>query len=148
MSGRELQSKHGVGYRTVSAAVASAWPQKRKQPAPRKTRLDGFKPAIDEMLRVDLDAPRKQRHTAKRILDRLLDEHDAAAEGVSYPMVRAYVAERRRQIRIEAGRGPAEGFVPQTHQPGAEAEVDFGDVTIRLAGELVNCTLFALRLSL
>jgi hypothetical protein len=84
MSGRELQSKHGVGYRTVSAAIASAWPEKQKQPAPRKTRLDGFKPAIDEMLRVDLDAPRKQRHTAKRILDRLLDEHDAAAEGVSY----------------------------------------------------------------
>lgn len=147
MSGRELQSKHGVGYRTVSAAVASAWPEKRKRAAPRKTRLDGFKAAIDEMLRVDLDAPRKQRHTAKRILDRLLDEHDAAAEGVSYPMVRAYVAERRRQIRIEAGRGPAEAFVPQTHQPGAEAEVDFGEVTIRLAGELVNCTLFALRLS-
>ena len=37
------------------------------------------------MLRADLDAPRKQRHTATRIFDRLLDEHDAA--GVSYPTV-------------------------------------------------------------
>lgn len=147
MSGRDLQRRHGVGFRTVAAALASAWPEQRKKPEPRKTRLDGFKPVIDAMLRVDLDAPRKQQHTAKRIFDRLLDEHDAAAEAVSYSMVRAYVAERRRQIRIEAGRGPAEGFVPQTHQPGSEAEVDFGDVTIRLSGELVVCTLFALRLS-
>ncbi|UQA90740.1 hypothetical protein [Streptomyces halobius] len=45
------------------------------------------------MLRVDLDAPRKQRHTVKRIFDRLVDEH--AAQGVTYPMVRAYVADRR-----------------------------------------------------
>ncbi|GAA1993330.1 hypothetical protein GCM10009738_87840 [Kitasatospora viridis] len=40
-----------------------------------------------------------------------------------------------------------EAFIPQTHKPGAEAEVDFGDVTVRLAGELVTCYLFAFRLS-
>ena len=40
-----------------------------------------------------------------------------------------------------------EAFVPQTHKPGAEAEVDLGDVTVRLAGELVTCYLFAFRLS-
>ncbi|CAM5635551.1 hypothetical protein SAURM35S_03923 [Streptomyces aurantiogriseus] len=37
--------------------------------------------------------------------------------------------------------------MPQTHMPGDEAEVDFGDVTVRLAGELVTCYLFSLRLS-
>lgn len=147
MSGRELQRAHGVGFRTVAAALSSAWPAERKKPEPRRTRLDLFKPVIDAWLRADLDAPRKQRHTAKRVFDRLLDEHDGAVEGVSYQMVRAYVAERRPQIRVEAGRGPVEAFVPQTHQPGAEAEVDFGDVTVRLGGELVTCTLFALRLS-
>jgi hypothetical protein len=82
---------------------------------------------IDQMLRADLDAPRKQRHTVKRIFDRLVDEHGAV--GVSYPMVRAYVAWRRPEIRTEAGRGPPKAFVPQLHQPGVEAEVDFGDVT-------------------
>jgi transposase len=40
-----------------------------------------------------------------------------------------------------------EAFVPQTHLPGAEAEADFGDVTVRLGGELVVCYLFAFRLS-
>lgn len=38
-------------------------------------------------------------------------------------------------------------FVPQTHLPGGEAEVDFGDVWVELAGELTKCFLFTLRLS-
>lgn len=40
-------------------------------------------------------------------------------------------------------------FVPQTHEPGAEAEaeVDFADVWVRLDGELLRCFLFTLRLS-
>jgi hypothetical protein len=62
-------------------------------------------------------------------------------------MVRAYVATRRTEIRIEAGRGPLNAFIPQTHMPGAEAEVDFGDVTVRLDGGQVTCYLFAMRLS-
>jgi transposase len=100
---------------------------------------------IDAILKADLTAPRKQRHTVKRIYDRLLDEHEAV--DVTYQMVRAYVAARREEIRLQAGKGVVDAFVPQTHRPGAEAEVDFGDVTVRLAGELVTCYLFAFRLS-
>ena len=88
MSNRAVKRKYGVGFRTVKAAVDSVWPEPRKQLPPRKTRLDVFKPVIDQMLRADLDAPRKQRHTVKRIIDRLLDEHGAVE--VTYPMVRAY----------------------------------------------------------
>ncbi len=126
-------------------ALASAWPTPRKPSPPRQWRLDPFKPLIDQMLRVDLDAPRKQRHTAKRIYDRLVAEH--GMQGISYSRVRAYVAGRRPEIRVEAGRGPPEVFVPQSHRPGAEAEVDFGDVTVRLRGEQVTCALFSFRLS-
>ncbi|OYO19830.1 IS21 family transposase [Enemella dayhoffiae] len=146
MSKRALQRKHGVGYRTVAAALVSAWPQPRKEPPRRASRLDPYREVVDGWLRDDLDAPRKQRHTAKRIYDRLLDEHDARG-AVSYGMVRDYVATRRREIRIEAGRGQSDGFVPQEHLPGREAEVDFGEVAIKLRGELVTCTLFCLRLS-
>jgi len=102
LASRALQHKYGVGFRTVEKALASVWPQPCKKAPPRETRLDGYKSLIDAMLRVDLDAPRKQRHTVKRIFDRLLDEHDAA--GISYGMVRAYVAVRRPQIWLEAGR--------------------------------------------
>lgn len=139
MSNRALQRKHGVGYRTVTAALNSAWPAPRKARPKRGSRLRPYQATIDGWLRDDLDAPRKQRHTAKRIFDRLLDEHQAA--DVSYWMVREYVATRRREIRIEAGREPANTFIPQEHLPGREAEVDFGEVAIRLRGELITCTL-------
>jgi hypothetical protein len=52
------------------------------------------------------------------------------------------------KIRVEAGRGPVNVFFPQTHRPGEEAEVDFGEVTIILRGEPVTCILFALQLSM
>ena len=145
MSNRALQRKHGVGYRTVAAALESAWPKPRQTQPKRSSRLDQYQGVIDDWLRDDLDAPRKQRHTAKRVFDRLLDEHRAA--DVSYWMVREYVATRRREIRIEAGREPAATYIPQEHLPGREAEVDFGEVAIKLRGELVTCTLFSLRLS-
>jgi Phage integrase family len=61
---------------------------------------------------------------------------------VSYPVVRAYVSTRRPQIRAEGGRGPVQAFVTQSHLPGAEAEVDFGEVVIRVRGEPVTCFLF------
>lgn len=139
-----LMRKYGVGYETVQKALISALPEPRKKMEPRETRLDRYKPVIDGILTADLTAPRKQRHTVKRIYDRLLDEHGAE---VSYQMVRGYVAARREEIRLEAGKGVADVFVPQTHRPGAEAEVDFGDVTVKLAGELVTCYLFAFRMS-
>src|SRR5258707_4834460 len=97
------------------------------------------------MLGADLDAPRKQRHTARRVAARLADEHGVT--GVSYSTVRDYVARRRPGIAAAAGRGTETAFVLQTHLPGSEAEVDFGDVWIRLAGEMTKCFLFTLRLS-
>ncbi|MEV4283694.1 IS21 family transposase [Actinoplanes xinjiangensis] len=145
MSGRAVEEKHRVGRRTVSAAMASALPPPRKAMPPRGSKLDPFKPAIDDILRADLDAPRKQRHTVRRIYHRLLDEHGMA--DVSYQVVRTYVADRKPKIRAESGRGPIKVFFPQTHRPGAEAEVDFGEVVINLRGEPVTCMLFSFRMS-
>jgi transposase len=145
MSGRAIERKYRVGRRTIVKALSSAWPEPRKQLPPRASKLDPFKPVIDEILKADLDAPRKQRHTVTRIWHRLMDEQGMA--DVSYPVVRAYVAERRPRVRAEAGRGPAEVFVPQSRRPGDEAEVDFGEVVVRLAGQDVGCFLFCLRLS-
>ncbi|MEU2379333.1 IS21 family transposase [Streptomyces misionensis] len=100
---------------------------------------------IDQMLRADLDAPRKQRHTVTRIFHRLVEEN--GAEDISYQMVRRYVADRKPEILVASGKAPVEAFVPQSHQPGMEAEVDFGDVKVWLAGELFTCYLFSFRLS-
>ncbi|GAB1692609.1 hypothetical protein [Krasilnikovia sp. M28-CT-15] len=104
LSIRALAAKYGVHRRTVREALSSAWPAPRKKLPPRKSRLDPFKRAIDVMLVADLDAPRKQRHTVKRIHDRLLAELEM--EGISYATVCDYVHWRRPQIRAEAGRDP------------------------------------------
>ena len=145
LSIRQLAERHRVHRRTVRQALASA------VPPPRKTRvfgapvLDPVKPLIDAMLRQDLDAPKKQRHTARRVLARLVDEHQVTA--ISYSTVRDYVARRRREILAEAGRPLEAGFVPQAHEPGAEGEVDFHDLWVVLRGVKTKTALFTMRLS-
>lgn len=150
MSIRALADKYGVHRRTVREAVESPIPPPRKNPSRPAPVLDGVRGLIDGMLREDVAAPRKQRHTAKRIFQRLRDEHDAR---VSYSYVAKYVHRRAGQIAAEAAAGAAAragvvaGFVPQQHLPGAEAEVDFADLWVRLAGVMTKCFLFTLRLS-
>jgi len=143
---RAIARKHGVHRRMVREALASPVPAPRKVPERASPARDAVASLIDAMLTADLDAPRKQRHTARRIWCRLRDEHVVE---VSYSYVARYVACRRPEIEAEA-RGAAEsleGFVPQVKEPGAEAEVDFGLVTVELEGRDADCHLFAYRLS-
>lgn len=102
LSIRELARRHHVGRATVRQALASPEPPPKKTRMRSAARLDQFKPAIDAMLRDDLTAPRKQRHTATRILDRLIVEH--AATELSYSTVRNYVRFRRPEIDAAAER--------------------------------------------
>ncbi len=145
MSLRALQRTHNVTWRTVRRALDGQWPEPRKKQRRKESRLDPYKPLIDGMLLADLDAPPKQRHTAQRIYDRLVEDH--AADDISYPMVRVYVKDRRKEVRRQAGVGPDAMFVPQTHLPGVEAEVDFGDVHVMLAGKMTKVYLFSMQLS-
>lgn len=145
LSIRELSARHGVHRRAVRQALASAVPPPRKQRRFTAPKLDPAKPIIDDWLRADLDAPRKQRHTARRVWARLVDEHQMSE--LSYSLVRDYVARRRLEIAAEAGRASEAGCVPQLHPPGAEAEVDFADLWIDLRGVRTKVQLFTLRLS-
>ena len=126
LSIRELARRFGVHRRDVRAALASAVPPARKvavRPAPV---LDPWKPTIDGWLEADRTAPRKQRHTARRVWQRLVDEHGAQ---VGESTVRRYVAEVRRRQSVPL----VEVMVPQHHPLGEEAEVDFGTIQ-RLSG--------------
>ena len=127
---RELAERYHVHRRTVRQALTSAMPPPRKTPARISPRLAPFKATIDGMLRGDLDAPKKQRHTARRVLARLVDEHGAT--DLSYSTVRDYVHKRRPEIAAEAGEATEQGYVPQTHPPAAEGEVDFHDLWVIL----------------
>ena len=95
---------------------------------------------IRRWLTEDLDAPRKQRHTARRIWQRLIEEEGAV---VAESSVRNLVA----QLRVEIGAGRAQVMVPQTHPPAEEAEVDFGEFTAVIAGVVMKLFMFCLRLS-
>jgi Mu transposase-like protein len=145
LSIRGLADRYRVHRRTVREALASAAPTPRKTPVRSAPRLDPVKAVIDEMLRADLDAPRKQRHTARRVHARLVEEHGQTE--ITYSTVRDYVRVRRPEIWAAAGRSLEEVFVPQTHEPGAHAEVDFADLWIILGGVKTKVFLFTFRLS-
>jgi len=138
---RELADRHSVHRRTVKQALSSAVPPPRKpyQPRPRPS-LDDWTEIIDGWLIADQQVPRKQRHTARRVWQRLVAEHQAV---VSESTVSRYVTRRRQEL----GLVTVEVNVPQTHEPGAEAEVDFGEFFVHLAGAWVKCWMFVMRLS-
>jgi transposase len=131
LSIRALAARHGVHRRTVRQALASPLPPARKRPEGRRVpALGPYRPVIDAWLEADRSAPRKQRHTAKRIWRRLVDEHGAQ---VAETTVRDYVRRRRRELGE-----PSQVFVPQVHRPGMEAEVDWGEAQVVLAGREVK----------
>jgi transposase len=139
LSIRALARRHGVHRRAVRQALASPLPPPRKQPEGRPApKLGPYRPLIDEWLRADREAPRKQRHTARRIWQRLVEEHGA---DVSERQVRRYVRRRRREL----GEPVDEGFVPQVHEPGVEAEVDWGEAIAEIAGQRRKVYLFLMR---
>jgi transposase len=93
-----------------------------------------FVPIIHQILEDDRQAPRKQRHTAMRIWQRLHAEHDF---GGCYTSVKDVVRDWRQARR--------EVFLPLSHPPG-EAQVDFGEATVRLSGEPTKVALFVMTL--
>jgi transposase len=140
LSVRALSRRHKVHRRTVRQALASALPPPRAVPTRSAPVLGPWKPLIRAWLMADREAPRKQRHTARRVWQRLLEEH---AADVAESTVRAYVAE----VRTELGSSLGQVTIVATHGPGEEAEVDFGEATIILAGAPIAVQLFHLRLS-
>ena len=123
MSVREASRVFGLHRDTVRKMLAySAPPGYRRQDPPRRPRLEPFTGVIDAILEADRQVPRKQRHTAKRIFERLRDEHGFDGQ---YTIVKDYVRERRRRTQ--------EMFVPLSHAPG-HAQCDFGEARVIIGG--------------
>ncbi len=118
MSEREAARQFGLARETVRKMLQySVPPGYRRQQPVRRPKLDAWLGIIDQILEQDKAQGKKQRHTAKRIFERLRDEH--AFTG-GYTIVKDYIREHRRRGR--------EMFVPLHHPPG-HAQADFGEAT-------------------
>ena len=135
LSQRAALKQYGLGWHTLKKILTLDEPPGYRLSQPRKKRvLEPFLPIIRQILEDDRQAPRKQRHTAHRIFERLRDEHGyTGGETVVKDAVRAW-----NQTRQEV-------FLPLSHPPG-EAQVDFGEATIRLAGQETKVALFVMTL--
>jgi len=119
MSIRDIARTFHRSRRKIREVLANPEPRPyTRSKEPYAPKLGRFKPLIDQILKDDERAPRKQRHTATQIFRRL------AKEGYQggYDQVRRYVAKRRRPER--------ETFIPLIHDPGQRAEADFGRIYV------------------
>ena len=123
MSTREAARVFGLHRDTVRKMLQySVPPGYRRQSPPRRPKLDPYRGVIDRILEDDRSLPKKQRHTAKRIYERLRAEHGFPG---GYTIVKDYVRERRRRTR--------EMYVPLSHSAG-HAQCDFGQARAVIAG--------------
>jgi hypothetical protein len=120
---RRIAGKRRVHRRTVRAAIDSAIPPPR-QPTVREPPVltAALRQVVDGWLTEDRKAPRKQRHTAKRVFDRLCREQGYTGAASA---VRKYVSRRKREVGLSG-----EAHVPLTHEPGQEGEVDWYEAEV------------------
>ena len=131
---RDLYFNQGLSMAEVAEKVDCNWKTVRKyidqedfsppKPVPEsevvhESKLDPYKPTIDQWLLDDTKAPRKQRHTAKRIHRRLQDE--VPGYNCCYRLVADYVAAKKVELRLKKN----ENYLPLIHRPG-EGQADFG----------------------
>jgi transposase len=119
-----VAKKLNTHRRMVRQALASAIPPERKMPARSSPKLGPVREFIDGMLQSDREAPRKQRHTAHRIWQRIQQEHPEVR--VAEATVRRYVRRRREELGLAA----RETFVPQSYDWGGEAQVDWYEAAV------------------
>jgi transposase len=135
LSQREAASRFGIARETVKKMLRySEPPGYRRRVRAQRPKLDPFTNIIDGILEEDRTVHRKQRHTAKRIFERLRDEHGFTGKQT---IVKDYVRERRRRLR--------EVFVPLRHPPG-DAQADFGEADAIIAGVKYRAHFFAMDL--
>jgi transposase len=135
---RQIERETGHSRNTIRKVLRGepyGYARRAHQPFPV---LGAYMGMIDKWLEGDKEGPRKQRHTAKRIYDRLVVEHGFAG---SETTVRRYV----REAKVRLGVGAPKAFIPLEPQVGEEAEVDWGTAVAVVSGEVGRYKFFCMR---
>jgi transposase len=128
-----------VHRRMVREAVGSAIPKRRKKTNRPRWKIAAAMEFVDRILEADKKAPRKQRHTAHRIWERIRCEQRACQ--VCERTIRQYVHDRKLAIGLIV----PETFIPQSYDWGVEAQVDWYEAYADVSGERTKLQVFAMR---
>jgi transposase len=120
---REIARSYNIHRRQIRQAIANAIPPARKASIRScKVLTSLVKGVINQWLDDDIKAPRKQRHTGKRIYERLVEEQSYQGSEVT---VRNYAYQKRKELGVGV-----KVFIPQIHLPGEEGEVDWYEAMV------------------
>ncbi len=128
----------GLSRNTVAKYLMNAEPPAYKLSKPRgKPVSKEWEEHVRSMLKEDQDAPRKQHHTAKRVFERLVQEHEYSG---SLRTVQYLVADVKE-------KGSKNSFIPLMFEPGKDAQVDYGEASVVLEGQTIKLYGFEMRLN-
>ena len=135
VSKRSVCRRYGIHWDTLNKILEHSEPPGYRVGQPRaKRKIGPYLEIIDPILEQDKTVHRKQRHTKRRIFERLRDEYGYPG---GYTAVKEVVRERELQTR--------EVFLPLVHAPG-EAQVDFGFADVIHDGQTTRVALFVMTL--
>lgn len=138
MSIRQIGRRYGHCRRTVRKAIQDAGPKEYRLANPRPAPVLGpWYERIDELLAESEQQPRKQRYTARRIYQLIQAEGYAGGEST----VRRYVGQKRAAMRRP------EVYLPLEFDPGQDAQMDWGEAVVEIAGVRQTVQLFVMRLN-
>ena len=138
LSIREIARKLHHGRRLVKKAIADAGPYQYQLQKPRPAPVLGpYRDRINELLIESEQQPRKQRYTARRIYRLIRAEGYQGSEST----VRHYVGPIRKAMRRP------DAYLPLEFDPGQDAQMDWGEATVEIAGERQIVQLFVMRLN-
>jgi len=135
LSKRQACKKYAIHWETLEKILANPEPPKQRRQGERpKPVLGPYLETIHAILEADKDAPKKQRHTAKRVFERLRDEEGYPGKiTVVQDAVRAWKQKQQ------------EPFLPLSHKPG-EAQFDFGEAKVIYRGRPMKVAFFVMSL--
>ena len=137
---RKVSKMFEISRQTVRKALKDSSIPVYRMEKPRKSPvMDSYKEIISKWIMTDRDVPKKQRHTARRIYDRLTEEYQF--QGCE-STVRRFVRELKKELEIS---NPT-GFIPLTADYGEQAQVDWGTGAVFIAGEKRKISLFCIKL--